>query len=151
MWEGRECVVRWSVDNNSYRATIVESQDSLQFKLAPEILDASPGTGKYTNKVDIWALGVILFKLLFEKKPFSEQKKTNSSLNQHIRTADYVFPPKSEQISREALDLFQKVNIKSGLSSFSLLPSLVNLNLLLSPPTKPGRGLPRRPRTYQDQ
>ena len=79
--------------------------------LAPEILDAarSLGTQKYTVQVDCWALGVILYELLFGKKPFSEERNTELSLYEQIRTADYVFPPKSELISSEALDLVQKL------------------------------------------
>ena len=58
--------------------------------LAPEILDAarSLGTQKYTLQVDCWALGVILYELLFGKKPFSEERNTELSLYEQIRTAD---------------------------------------------------------------
>ena len=77
--------------------------------LAPEILEVacSLGTQKHTKKVDIWALGVILYELLFGKQPFSEQRKSNSSLIEQILTANYVFPSKSEQKSREAPDLIE--------------------------------------------
>ena len=52
---------------------------------------------------------MILYELLFEKKPFSAERNIQLSLYEQIRTADYVFPPKSELISSEALDLVQKL------------------------------------------
>ena len=81
--------------------------------LAPEILEAasSLGTQDYTVKVDCWALGVILYELLFGKKPFSPERNTKLSVGEQIRTGDYVFPPKAELISSEALDLIQKLLI----------------------------------------
>ena len=77
---------------------------------------------QYFIKVDCWDLGVILYELLFGKKPFTERR--NTSLNEQIRTADYVFPTNSELISREALDLIQKLLIvepSQRLSSRDLL------------------------------
>ena len=50
--------------------------------LAPEILDAASSleTQKYTVKVDCWALGVILYELLFGKKPFSQDRNQDEFL-----------------------------------------------------------------------
>ena len=82
-----------------------------------------------------------LYELLFGKKPFSEQRNTTTSLNEQIRTADYVFPPKSEKISREALDLIQKLltvepsqrlNSRQLLNHAWLKVNLESINIFLS-------------------
>lgn len=65
-----------------------------------------------------------MYELLFGKKPFTPDRNTELSLNQQILTADYVFPPKAEEISREALDLIQKLLVvepTTRLSSRDLL------------------------------
>ena len=138
--------------------------------LAPEVLDAarSLGTQKYTVQVDCWALGVILYELLFGKKPFSEDRNTKLSLSEQIKTADYVFPPKAELISSAGLDLVQKLLIvepSRRLSSRDLLHhawlkvniasrkvneeirSLTSRKPTISSPTRLGRDWPRMLRT----
>jgi len=66
--------------------------------VAPEIIKGQ----KYTQSVDIWALGVVLYLLLFCKYPF-----TGDSLGEiysQIETGKVSFPPEIE-ISNEVRDL----------------------------------------------
>ena len=41
-------------------------------------------------KVDCRTLGVILYELLFRKKPFSMERNTKMRLNKQIRTANCI-------------------------------------------------------------
>lgn len=45
----------------------------------------------YTNKVDMWAVGVITYILMSGIMPFDDDDRTK--LYSHIITADYVYYP----------------------------------------------------------
>jgi|SRR5277367_3205256 len=69
----KACSTRYSRGTPGYRA--------------PELLRED---GKYTNKVDIWALGCILYELVFETKAFQsdwdvQYSKCNDSLRERLR------------------------------------------------------------------
>ena len=71
--------------------------------IAPEMLNGKTG---YTYKVDIWALGVIIYTLIIGKPPFeSIDKKT---IYKRIKMNDYYFP-KSIKISEAAKNLISQI------------------------------------------
>lgn len=41
--------------------------------MAPEVLIREPGAKPYSEKVDIWSCGIILYKLLVGRHPFDDQ------------------------------------------------------------------------------
>jgi serine/threonine protein kinase len=42
---------------------------------APELLDFHSGPASYTNKVDIWALGCVLYELVTARKPLEVEER----------------------------------------------------------------------------
>jgi len=48
-----------------------EKRGTLHY-LAPELIAAQPGVPSYTNKVDIWSLGAILYELFTRRRAFAE-------------------------------------------------------------------------------
>lgn len=76
--------------------------------LAPEVLKTR-GQGAYTNKIDNWSLGVILYICLVGFPPFSDEKSVQSMEQQIIKGA-YSFPMEYwSEISIEAIDLIKKL------------------------------------------
>ncbi|GAB1602600.1 serine/threonine-protein kinase Chk2-like [Argonauta hians] len=76
--------------------------------LAPEIL-LTAGKGSYTQAVDCWSLGVILFICLVGYPPFSEERR-NMPLAQQILTGSYAFmSPFWDDVSDSAKDLVDKL------------------------------------------
>ncbi|XP_003701685.1 serine/threonine-protein kinase Chk2 [Megachile rotundata] len=76
--------------------------------VAPEIL-SSIGHGSYTNQVDVWSLGVILYACLSGAVPFNCQNK-NISLQEQIKRGYYSFPPsRFGHVSNKATDLIRKM------------------------------------------
>lgn len=66
---------------------------------APEVF-----TGKYTNKIDIWSIGVILFAYLTGKLPFFSYSRTE--IVELTQTQDPAFEPADwEKFSPQALEL----------------------------------------------
>ena len=69
--------------------------------IAPELLNHN-----YSYEVDVWALGVILYTLIFGKKPF--YKKKEEELYKIIINGEYSFPENC-QISEDLKDLIKKI------------------------------------------
>ncbi|KAK2706074.1 serine/threonine-protein kinase 40-like isoform X2 [Artemia franciscana] len=67
--------------------------------VSPDILSAKPYKGKPS---DMWALGVVLYTMLFGQFPFCESAP--QELFRKIRAADYVIPSESN-VSENACDL----------------------------------------------
>lgn len=76
--------------------------------LAPEILTTA-GTAGYSNAVDCWSLGVILFVCLSGYPPFTEQD-SEIPLKDQITLGQYRFIQAAwEHVSSTALDLVKKL------------------------------------------
>ncbi|XP_029475202.1 serine/threonine-protein kinase Chk2 isoform X3 [Rhinatrema bivittatum] len=76
--------------------------------LAPEILNTA-GTAGYSNAVDCWSLGVILFVCLSGYPPFNVQN-TAMPLKDQITQGKYTFIPHAwKDVSETALDLVKKL------------------------------------------
>lgn len=72
--------------------------------LAPEIIEARP----YGPPVDMWAIGVIIYVILFGALPFDE--KDRAAQFRRICRADYRFPADlADEVSAEAKDLIRKL------------------------------------------
>ena len=76
--------------------------------IAPELLNHKNGLN-YSFEIDIWAFGVMLYTLFFNKTPFEEKAKGKTKYNiQHII---YNFP-NNTPISKEAKDLISSILVK---------------------------------------
>ena len=76
--------------------------------LAPEVL-ISKGESYYTNKIDNWSLGVILYICLAGYPPFSDED-TSMPLDQQIKKGKYDFPKQFwSDVSKDAIDLIKKL------------------------------------------
>ncbi|KAG9304946.1 hypothetical protein G9A89_003115 [Geosiphon pyriformis] len=76
--------------------------------VAPEILQPKRDRS-YTNKVDMWSLGVILYVCLCGFPPFARELGP-PNLPEQIKTGQYTFPsPYWDRVSREAKDLVKKL------------------------------------------
>lgn len=72
--------------------------------LAPEVL-ATKGEGNYTNKIDNWSLGVILYIILVGFPPFSDDE-----LEKQIKEGKYDFYDESwSSVSEDAKDIIRKL------------------------------------------
>lgn len=71
--------------------------------LAPEIFDRKEG---HSFEVDIWALGCILYTMLFGRPPFASN--SIDSVYRKIHSSDVIFPEES-QVSDVAKDLILKI------------------------------------------
>ncbi|KAK7070630.1 Checkpoint kinase 2, partial [Halocaridina rubra] len=75
--------------------------------ISPELL----GGGSYTNKVDMWSLGVVLYVSLVGYPPFTMDD--DGKLRYQIKNAVYNFKhPLWNSVSKEAKDLITKLMVK---------------------------------------
>ena len=71
--------------------------------MAPEILEDKPD---YSDKNDIWAIGIIMYYLIIGKLPFNDKDK--ESIINNIKNLNYEFP-KDTVISKAAKDLIKQI------------------------------------------
>uniref|UniRef100_T1IRU8 Serine/threonine-protein kinase Chk2 n=1 Tax=Strigamia maritima TaxID=126957 RepID=T1IRU8_STRMM len=102
------------VDGNTLMKTFCGTPNYL----APEVL-LTAGTGSYTQAIDCWSLGVILFICLGGYPPFSDEYK-EMPLTQQIIQGYYKFPKQYwGNITEPAKDLIRKlltVDVKQRLT-----------------------------------
>ncbi|EAT41981.1 AAEL006449-PA [Aedes aegypti] len=72
--------------------------------ISPDVLAGKPYKGKPS---DVWALGVILFTIVFGKFPFLDT--TPSALFKKIRQADYTIPLDSRSCSPQTIQLIRSM------------------------------------------
>ncbi|KAH0790390.1 AGC family protein kinase [Histomonas meleagridis] len=72
--------------------------------IAPEVLLKHP----YTNKVDFWSLGAIMYEMLFGSPPFLADTNRGTALR-IIRWSEALKFPNVPPVSREAIDLIKKL------------------------------------------
>ena len=70
--------------------------------IAPEVLLKKP----YTQSVDLWSLGTIMFEMLFGYPPFTSQNPKQTALK-IIQWKDYLIFPKTPQVSNDAILLLK--------------------------------------------
>jgi polo-like kinase 1 len=111
--------------------------------LAPELLEAKRG---YSFKVDVWAIGVIIFTLLTGKPPFDTDDI--KATYDRIRSNDYHFP-EHQKISMLAKDLVRRILVTSPRARLDIfevinhpflngpgyIPKTLCSSLLIVPPT----------------
>lgn len=84
---------------------LLESYCGTPITMAPEVLSKQG----YTEKCDIWSLGVIIFKMLFGKYPFFPQNGgTLEDLRGIIQKGQVIFPGNVD-VSKEVKDLIAKM------------------------------------------
>lgn len=74
--------------------------------MAPEMIDGEDG---YSYEVDIWSLGIIIYKLIIGKFPF--ESKNKEELFNKIKNDQIIFPEDSI-ISEDAKDLINDILVK---------------------------------------
>ena len=78
--------------------------------MAPEM----NGKNRYDKKVDIWSLGILLYKLLYGKNPFDPnngkpENENATEIRRRSCTEKLSFPSYSVSVSEEARDLLKKM------------------------------------------
>ncbi|KAK0718361.1 kinase-like domain-containing protein [Lasiosphaeria miniovina] len=90
----------WSVHApNNRRATLCGTLDYLP----PEMIKSGSNDNWYTEKVDLWSLGVLTYEFLVGEAPFED---TPVMTHKRIARADMTVP---EWVSKEAKDLIKKL------------------------------------------
>lgn len=98
----------WSVHSPSgRRQTMCGTLDYLP----PEMVDPRRSNKPYDEKVDLWALGVLMYEFLVGRAPFED---TPSLTHRRIMRGDMTIP---SFVSPEAKDLIRKVSLSSAVVS----------------------------------
>ena len=89
---------------------------------APELLKREP----YGYKVDLWAMGVLLYKILFNEFPFGNMDTDRTLREMKIKTNPkfYLTEKHRGKVSSDVFDLFSKIFVfdsKSRIDFYELL------------------------------
>ncbi|EAR94959.1 kinase domain protein (macronuclear) [Tetrahymena thermophila SB210] len=104
--EWRVKLIDWSFGTNRSQSKtkfLSSLCGSLMFQ-APEYFDK-----KYTEKIDIWALGVVMYTMLANRYPFGQNCKSKLQIQTQIQKEQVVFGKEWDTISDEAKDLINKM------------------------------------------
>ena len=93
--------------------------------VAPEVLERTPDR-LYSNKVDLWSSGVVLFMLLSGYPPFLMGTKMSELLRSILEARPNFNDPVWELVSEEAKDLVQKLLTKDPRERLSAREALLH-------------------------
>jgi len=82
--------------------------------IAPEVLECA----KYSEAVDMWAIGVITFVLLTGCYPFFAEGKNYGALYRKIIDVNFAFPPDIE-LSEEAIEFIHVLLVKDPMQRYT--------------------------------
>ena len=115
-----------------------------KYFMAPEVID--PGEKGYSFEVDIWSMGVIMYKLLTGQYPFYD-KEGDVNIDKKIINVDYIFP-EEPYISDVAKDLIKQILVKKpekrpalnqilyhDFFHMNIFPEYLNIKFLKEEPT----------------
>ena len=96
------------IDENSEYIQLTSQGVGTYWYLPPECFEEKKNI-KINSKVDIWSLGVILYEMIFNKKPFGHQCSSQKNLLKEkiIQNAYNVEFPEKPEISKECKDFIQ--------------------------------------------
>lgn len=75
--------------------------------MAPEIMNKK-GNETYNSKVDLWSIGVIFYRMLFDKDPFDKQNQDDKLTLQRNKSGINLQFPENIQVSEESKKLLQR-------------------------------------------
>lgn len=79
------------------------------YYVAPEVIE-----GSYSEKCDVWSVGIILYILLAGEPPFNGN--TDQEIVERIKEGDFVMDgPRWEEVSDEAKDLITRILCKEDI------------------------------------
>ena len=96
------------LDSNSDFIQLTSQGVGTYWYLPPECFDENKNV-EINSKVDIWSLGVILYEMIFNKKPFGHQYSSQKNLLKEkvIQNAYHVEFPDKPEISKECKEFIQ--------------------------------------------
>lgn len=87
-------------------ASAMQGMHGTPYYIAPDVL-----SGTYTNAIDCWSLGVMLYIMLSGTPPFNG--KTNEEILMHVYDGSFSFRPRAFQsVSNMAKDLISRLLVK---------------------------------------
>lgn len=96
------------LESDESRCELTSQGVGTYWYLPPETFAVGDGLPKISSKVDVWAVGVIFFELLYGQKPFGHGLAQEKIFKEQIilKSANVVFPQKSG-VSNEAKEFIK--------------------------------------------